>query len=167
MLNTVLLFTPPNHGIAASATCGHLRPIVGIIWHNIWHNMTFWTPPFPVLHRVEILVHKMSDVNLEQIFFVHPKKHFKWKIPICNSLILKSLKTRFWSTANSATEWSEQKSFWPKFSPSKTVLDLKFKTHRTFLSGADFLLGRPRHVKTFWGKKNVWNWFLQYNFVSE
>ena len=28
MLNTVVLFTPPNHRIACSTTCGHLRPIV-------------------------------------------------------------------------------------------------------------------------------------------
>ena len=28
MLNTVLLFTPPNHGIASSTTCDHLKPIV-------------------------------------------------------------------------------------------------------------------------------------------
>lgn len=39
------------------------------------------------------------------------KKYLKWKIPIWIALILKSLKTRFWSTSNSATEWSEQKIF--------------------------------------------------------
>jgi hypothetical protein len=34
---------------------------------------------FPVLHGVEILGYKMSDVNLEQNCFVHPKKILKIK----------------------------------------------------------------------------------------
>ena len=50
----------------------------------IRHNLTFWAPPFPVLHGVEILGYKMSDVNLEQNFFLHQKKILKMNIIYIN-----------------------------------------------------------------------------------
>jgi hypothetical protein len=86
MLNTVLLLTPPDHGIAASATCGHL---------------TFCAPKFPVLHHVEIFVDKMSDVYLEQSFFQKSKnpvlEHFKQRHRVVGAKIFS---TKIFSVKN-------------------------------------------------------------------
>ena len=60
---------------------------------------------------MEILVHKMLDVNLEQIFFKSEKNSKSEKFRYAIALIFKSPKTPFLSTSNSATEWSEAKNF--------------------------------------------------------
>ena len=57
--------------------------------------------------------------------------------------------------------WYVQKNN-PKFRASKTVLDLKFSNSQDLFTGADFLLGRPIHVRfTIWAYLfKSWIFFL-------
>jgi hypothetical protein len=141
MLNTVVLFTPPNHEIASSTACGHLRvsdwdPKLLIPFTQSLNNSSFWAPPFPVLHHVIVWVYKIWDVNLKQNFTLYPKK---WvSIAKKDEHFAFCWKNDFWPPSTRPTSGRCQKNCRLKFQASKTFLSPKFSNSYDFFIGCSF-----------------------------